>query len=74
MLKKIADIFSCSIDYLVGREDDFGVISRNSEEEDLTELERELVDLFRALPELRQETMLDSLRGMVALQEKRKRG
>ncbi|MBQ2718097.1 MAG: helix-turn-helix transcriptional regulator [Clostridia bacterium] len=75
MLIKIADFFGCSVDYLLGREDDFGIISSaNSEEENLTELERELVDLFRALPELRQETMLDSLRGMVALQEKRKRG
>ena len=71
-LTKLADFFGCSVDYLIGREDDFGVISNtNSEEEDLTELERELVDLFRELPEIRQETVLDSLRGMVALQKKK---
>lgn len=31
-LKKLADFFGCSIDYLVGREDDFGVIKSEKTE------------------------------------------
>lgn len=58
----LADFFGCSTDYLLGREDDFGVIELSGAE--LTDAEKELLTLFRALPELRQEVLLDSVRGM----------
>lgn len=47
-LIKLADIFNCSIDYLVGREDDFGII-QSSAPNSLTALESEMLSLFRAL-------------------------
>ena len=40
---KLADIFGCSADYLLGREDDFGQVILNS---DLSEEERELLSCF----------------------------
>ena len=47
-LKKLADIFECSIDYLVGREDDFGIV-QSSAPNSLTALESEMLSLFRTL-------------------------
>lgn len=47
-LSILADFFNCSIDYLVGREDDFGVI-QSSAPNSLTTLEGELLALFRKL-------------------------
>lgn len=48
-LKKLSDFFNCSIDYLVGREDDFGNITIQNENTApaLTEQERQLLDDFR---------------------------
>ena len=47
-LRKVADLFNCSIDYLVGREDDFGIV-QSSAPNSLTALESEILSLFRAL-------------------------
>lgn len=47
-LLKMADYFDCSVDYLLGREDDFGVV-QSSAPNSLTALESELLSLFRAL-------------------------
>ncbi|MBQ2718096.1 MAG: helix-turn-helix transcriptional regulator [Clostridia bacterium] len=70
--RALADFFGCSVDYLIGREDDFGVISSsNSEELSLSDSELELLELFRTLSEVRQETILDSLRGMAVMQKKK---
>ena len=44
-LTKVADLFNCSIDYLVGREDDFGVIQVNGQQH-LTTLQQELLHYF----------------------------
>lgn len=49
-LIKLADFFDCSIDYLVGREDDFGHITVISKRSPLSAEEFELVALFRSLP------------------------
>lgn len=65
----LANYFECSIDYLVGRSDDFGIIETNA---DLSTSESELLVLFRSLPEVRQETLLDTMRAMSA-KEKNKR-
>ncbi len=48
-LIKYADFFECSIDYLLGREDDFGVISISNDGTHLPTDAQELVDIFLAL-------------------------
>lgn len=48
-LTKIADFLGVSIDYLLGRSDDFGIISINNEMNDYTAEERQLVADYRAL-------------------------
>ena len=45
-LSRLADIFCCSIDYLVGRENDFGVVEVISENQPLTNLQKELLHYF----------------------------
>ena len=47
-LLKLANFFECSVDYLLGRSDDFGVISINGGES-LAPDERKLLDTFRKL-------------------------
>lgn len=49
IIKDLADFFECSIDYLIGRTDDFGVISISNPVQQLTEEERELLATFRKL-------------------------
>lgn len=49
MLIKFANIFQCSIDYLLGREDDFGVIAINEKTAELSPDGQELLDMFSAL-------------------------
>ena len=49
VLIKFADIFQCSIDYLLGREDDLGVISLQSQTAELSPDGQELLDMFSAL-------------------------
>jgi len=48
-LIKIADIFNVSIDYLVGREDDFGIVHSSAPNYALTALESEMLSHFRKL-------------------------
>ena len=45
MLSKLADYFECSIDYLTGREDDFGVIKVSGEKQ-LSNLQKEILYYF----------------------------
>ena len=63
MLVRIANYFNVSVDYLLGREDDFGnvVVSENNE---ITPEEKELLTLFRSLPNIRRKTVMDSIRFM----------
>lgn len=60
-LKKIADFFGVTTDYLLGREDDFGNVETNA---NLSEQEKELLTLFNTLPEVRKRTVLDTVRYM----------
>lgn len=46
-LKKLSLIFECSIDYLVGHTDDFGIVQNS--EPSLTTFESEMLSLFRKL-------------------------
>ena len=45
-LIKIADIFNCSIDYLLERENDYGIIEQKNE---LSNIENQLITLYRKL-------------------------
>ena len=47
-LNKLANLFNCSIDYLLGRENDYGIIESSNQ---LTEIENNLITLFRTLNE-----------------------
>ena len=58
MLIKLADFFGCSIDYLVGREDDFGNVSVSSSPSDLTKDEKLLLERFRKLGPFERESIL----------------
>ena len=49
ILIKLADYFECSIDYLVGREDDFGIVQSSAPNYALTALESEMLSHFRKL-------------------------
>ena len=48
-MKKLSNFFECSIDYLLGNSDDFGVISFENVAQELTTEERELLATFRKL-------------------------
>lgn len=43
---KLADCFGCSVDYLLGREDDYGNVNINS---DLTDTQKNLLSLYDGL-------------------------
>lgn len=52
IILQIADYFNVSVDYLLGRADDFGnIVVQSSATDSLTEEEREALDTFRAIPD-----------------------
>lgn len=58
-LSKLADFFEVSIDYLVGREDDFGnVVVSGQTSDQLTQKEKRLLQAFGKLPELEQNKLI----------------
>ena len=57
-LVKLADFFSCTLDYLIGRSDDFGNINVNA---DLTNEQKKLLSLFNELSSSEQKVFLDLL-------------
>ena len=62
MLIAMADYFQCSIDYLLGRSDDFGnitILSDYSQRESFSVEERSLIKYFRALPSEYKKLLLD---------------
>ena len=65
-LKIIADYFDVSIDYLVGREDDFGVIRSQNAAPALDKDEQELIENFRELNRLQKQKILAYTEGMLA--------
>ena len=77
-LIRYADFFECSIDYLLGREDDFGVISIKNETlaPGLTQDERDLINDYRALAPYLQEMLratIQTWKGTPANANKNKR-
>ena len=72
-LVKLADYFNVSIDYLVGREDDFGNINVAGQLTDqLTTDERELLSCFNATDFAGREALLISARALAGKKEKLK--
>lgn len=67
---KIADYFGVSVDYLLGREDDFGNITIRSEGEKLTPREEELMEILRSMPESLQDIALDTVRALAGASER----
>ena len=68
-LVKISQIFGCTVDYLIGREDDFGnVISSPSN--NLTENERKLLSAFSSLGPFEQETILIQISALAKTKNK----
>ena len=60
-LIKLSDFFECSIDYLIGREDDFGNIVLSNVNKTLSNDEQKLVSFFRSLSDdEKQKLMLDA--------------
>ncbi len=57
-LIKLADIFNCSVDYLLGREDDFGIIK--SDVNEYTSDEKRIITIYRSLTD-REKTLFDNL-------------
>lgn len=61
----LADVFGCTIDYLVGRESEDGVIIV-SENNDYTQNEKDLIEVFRQLSVRQQYAALGFMKGMLA--------
>lgn len=62
VLIRLADYFECSIDYLVSREDDFGVVKIEGDGAQLPTDAQELVDIYLALEEEYQAQILQYAR------------
>lgn len=58
-LIRLADFFECSVDYLIGRSDDFGAVQVNTAGAVLTNEEKKLLEAYRQL----------DLRGKIHLEE-----
>ena len=60
-----ANFFECSIDYLLGREDDFGNITIQTEKPaPLPQDEQEFLTMYRALPSYLKDSIFSELKGM----------
>ena len=64
-LSLLADFFECSIDYLVGREDDLGLISiGQSTDQTLSKDEKTMLDAFRTLGPFEREAILIQIKAL----------
>lgn len=57
-LIKLADFFECSVDYLLGRSDDFGNVTIKEKSAELTPDEKKLLALFQNIPLDRQKEVI----------------
>lgn len=58
-LIKLSNIFNCSVDYLIGNEDDFGIINYSAENS-LSYEENRLIEIYRTLSD-RDKKMIDNI-------------
>ena len=65
ILIKLADYFECTIDYLVGRENDFGVVEVVGENQILTNLQKELLHYFDKMSESQKHRLIGYAFAMV---------
>lgn len=65
-LIKLADFFEVSTDFLLGREDDFGIVQSQSAAPALDKDEQELIENFRELNRLQKQKILAYTEGMLA--------
>lgn len=65
-LVRLADYYDVSVDYLLGREDDFGVIRSQNAAPALDKDEQELIENFRELNRLQKQKILAYTEGMLA--------
>ncbi len=68
-LIKLADYFDCSVDYLIGREDDLGNYPEKNETTALNADESKLVSTYRKLSKHRQLNLLDVAQGLAQLEK-----
>ncbi len=61
ILIKLADLFECSIDYLIGRESEIGTVIIGH---GLKETEMELIQIYRKQPEQKRKFLLTFARGL----------
>ena len=66
-LVKLADYFHVSVDYLLGREDDFGNVAINA---DLSEEEKEILRTYRNLSSKQKETFTAFIKNYDTLMNK----
>ena len=64
-LIKLADYFNCSVDYLLGRESEEGIIVVSGDFK-LSEVEKTLIKDFRLLPSRQQSLISGLVHGMVS--------
>lgn len=76
MLVKMADFFECSVDYLLGRSDDFGNISVQTAGAQLTTDELQLIEDYRDLTPALQKMLratIETWKGSDANESKKRR-
>lgn len=60
LLNILANFFGCSIDYIVGREDDFGnVVVSGQSTDQLTAKEKRLLKAFGSLPDIEKNKLIE---------------
>lgn len=69
-LRKTADLFNCSIDYLVGRESNFSVILSSNKAHSLTSLDIELLTHLKKLTESQKNRLIGYAYSMINQEEK----
>ncbi len=69
MLIKIANALEVSIDYLVGREDDFGNVTVNANGAELTQDEQTVLRCFNKLGPFERETILIQIKALAGEME-----
>ena len=65
-LAKLANFFNCSIDYLVGREDEFGNLQQDNSSEPLSSDEQRLLRSFRLLGNVERRALLTTAESLSA--------